>query len=249
MDDGNGNLDYYTADVQTATDYFPFGMQMPRRNDSAGSGYRFGFQGQEKDDEIYGDGNALSFKYRIHDPRLGRFLSRDPLMKKYPWNSPYAFQENKLGLGIELEGLELAPMDEDHQQTYPVIDVPNHSYLSEFAGYEIHDLQFVKLPDVNRKLAKISIALPDGTEVGIFYSGNFLLRGIGSGDIHPDIIYSVLSQDWSDHGPFYIPNYTHGKGSSDRDDKANTAYINTLLEFITMGTTGTFGNKTFAQAE
>jgi hypothetical protein len=49
----------------------------------------------------------VSFKYRIHDPRLGRFLSIDPLSDKYPYNSPYAFQENKLGLGIELEGLEL----------------------------------------------------------------------------------------------------------------------------------------------
>ncbi|MCP4124214.1 MAG: hypothetical protein GY751_20910, partial [Bacteroidetes bacterium] len=26
---------HYVADVQTATDYFPFGMQMPERNDNA----------------------------------------------------------------------------------------------------------------------------------------------------------------------------------------------------------------------
>jgi RHS repeat-associated protein len=72
----------------------------------AGAGvYRYGFQGQETDKEWL-DG-AVSFKYRIHDPRLGRFLSIDPLSDKYPYNSPYAFQENKLGLGIELEGLEL----------------------------------------------------------------------------------------------------------------------------------------------
>jgi hypothetical protein len=31
----------------------------------------------------------------------------DPLAAKYPWNSPYSFQENKIGLGRELEGLEL----------------------------------------------------------------------------------------------------------------------------------------------
>jgi hypothetical protein len=31
----------------------------------------------------------------------------DPLSNKYPYNSTYAFQENKMGLGIELEGLEL----------------------------------------------------------------------------------------------------------------------------------------------
>lgn len=32
----------------------------------------------------------------------------DPLAEKYPYNSTYAFQENKMGMGIELEGLELA---------------------------------------------------------------------------------------------------------------------------------------------
>ena len=68
--------------------------------------YRFGFQGQEGDDEINGDGNSYAFKYRIHDPRLGRFLSIDPLYQSYPWNSPYAFSENSVIAFIELEGLE-----------------------------------------------------------------------------------------------------------------------------------------------
>jgi len=34
-------------------------------------------------------------------------MSVDPLAEKYAYNSTYAFQENKLGLGRELEGLEL----------------------------------------------------------------------------------------------------------------------------------------------
>ncbi|WP_268849233.1 AHH domain-containing protein [Flavobacterium aestivum] len=33
----------------------------------------------------------------------------DPLAEKYPYNSTYAFQENKMGMGRELEGLELVP--------------------------------------------------------------------------------------------------------------------------------------------
>jgi len=68
--------------------------------------YTFGFNGQEKDNEVKGVGNSLAFKYRIHDPRLGRFLSVDPLEKSYPWNSTYAFCENRVIDGIELEGLE-----------------------------------------------------------------------------------------------------------------------------------------------
>ena len=68
--------------------------------------YHFGFQGQETDDEIKGEGNSVAFKYRVHDPRLGRFLSVDPLLMDYPWNSPYAFAENRVIDGRDLEGRE-----------------------------------------------------------------------------------------------------------------------------------------------
>ena len=87
-------------------DYFTFGMPMPGRQFSSNS-YRYGFQGQEKDDEIKGAGNSVNYKYRMHDPRLGRFFSIDPLASKYPHNSPYAFSENRVIDGIELEGLEV----------------------------------------------------------------------------------------------------------------------------------------------
>ncbi len=70
-------------------------------------GYRYGFQGQEKDDEVKGEGNSINYKYRMHDPRVGRFFATDPLEKSYPWNSPYAFSENRVVDGVELEGLEV----------------------------------------------------------------------------------------------------------------------------------------------
>lgn len=108
---GGGGLLTYLPDVQSFSDYYPFGMQMPGRNGSV-SGYRFGFQGQEKDDEIKGAGNSINYKYRMHNPRLGRFFAVDPLMAKYPHNSPYAFSENRLINAVELEGLEAKDTDE-----------------------------------------------------------------------------------------------------------------------------------------
>ena len=86
-------------------DYSTFGMLVPNRNYQSPE-YRYGFQGQEKDDEIKGPGNSLNYTFRMHDPRVGRFLSLDPLSKKYPWNSSYAFSENRVIDGVELEGLE-----------------------------------------------------------------------------------------------------------------------------------------------
>ena len=106
-DNTNGLIDRYAADVWSYSDYYPFGSLMPGRHATlGGDGYRYGFQNQETDDEIYGEGNAVSFEYRVHDPRIGRFFSVDPLSAKYPWNSPYAFSENRVIDGVELEGLE-----------------------------------------------------------------------------------------------------------------------------------------------
>lgn len=82
----------------SATDYYAFGSSLK----SLG-GYRYGFNGKEKDKE-WNDNYA--FEYRIHDPRLGRFLSIDPLTASYPYNSPYAYAENRVIDGIDLEGLE-----------------------------------------------------------------------------------------------------------------------------------------------
>ena len=69
-------------------------------------GYRYGFQGQEKDDEIKGEGNSINYKYRMHDPRIGRFFAVDPLAKKFPHMTPYQFAGNKPVWSREIEGLE-----------------------------------------------------------------------------------------------------------------------------------------------
>ena len=87
-------------------------MLVPNRHASSAA-YRYGFQGQEKDDELKGEGNSLNYKFRMHDPRVGRFFAVDPLEKDYPWNSPYAFSENRVLDGIELEGLEYIPINGD----------------------------------------------------------------------------------------------------------------------------------------
>ena len=77
------------ADVQSHQDYYAFGMQMPGRS-YTGEGYRYGFNGHEKDDEIKGSGNHYSFGDYGYDPRLGRRWRPDPLVRKYPSISSYA---------------------------------------------------------------------------------------------------------------------------------------------------------------
>ena len=117
----------YVPEVISTSEYYPFGMPMPGRNFQSGNGYRYGFQGQEKDNEIKGEGNSINYKYRMHDPRLGRFFSVDPLASKYPWNSPYAFSENRLIDAVELEGLESALINNPYVNAAMNQDVIKHS--------------------------------------------------------------------------------------------------------------------------
>ncbi len=64
--------------------YYPFGMQMAGRSFTSGDGYRYGFQGMERDDEVSGSGNAYTTEFRGYDPRLGRWKSYDLLFKSFP---------------------------------------------------------------------------------------------------------------------------------------------------------------------
>jgi RHS repeat-associated protein len=177
-------IDHYEVDVQTAQDYYPFGMIMPGRmfialqipggsvsgttqvngytvpvdltlssrnsdtpyqyvatqyidlvegftsRDSddvtayiadtsyagtgnggsdgvAGAGkYRYGFNGKEQDNEVKGIGDQIDYGMRVYDPRAGRFLSVDPLQKKYPWFTPYQFAGNNPIANVDLDGRE-----------------------------------------------------------------------------------------------------------------------------------------------
>ncbi|GAB2808259.1 hypothetical protein GCM10027043_04180 [Ferruginibacter profundus] len=105
----NGYSDYYLADVVTANDYYPFGMQMPGRKYSAGSGYRYGFNGKENDKDA-GEG-VQDYGLRVYDSRLGKFLSVDPLTKSYPHYTPYSFAGNKPIQFIDLDGGEEKPFN------------------------------------------------------------------------------------------------------------------------------------------
>ncbi len=98
----------YEADVISASDYYPFGMLMSERSFSSPA-YRYGFNGKEKTDEINGEGNDYDFGARIYESRLGRWLSLDPLQKKYPSLSPYNYCANSPIFFIDPDGKKIIP--------------------------------------------------------------------------------------------------------------------------------------------
>ncbi|MDI9364509.1 MAG: RHS repeat-associated core domain-containing protein [Flavobacterium sp.] len=74
------SIDYYKADVVTANDYAPFGMALVgRKFTQVNSGYRYGFNGQEKSTEI-GE-NSYTAEFWEYDSRIGRRWNIDPIVK------------------------------------------------------------------------------------------------------------------------------------------------------------------------
>ncbi len=114
-------------------------------------------------------GGAVSFKYRIHDPRLGRFLSVDPLAAKYPSVSPYVFVVNNPINLIDPDGRE--PID-------PRTGKPISLNLNRAAVYDANYIDYAKLsvvrdndlynnanPWIKRERGK-----PDGEGAGASYN-------------------------------------------------------------------------------
>ncbi|MDX1718528.1 MAG: DUF6443 domain-containing protein [Salegentibacter mishustinae] len=103
-DDNNGSVT--SSEIRREQNYYPFGLEHKGYNiNSYGAKNNLKtYQGQEFTEDL--GLNTHEWKYRMSDPSIGRFWQIDPLAEDYTYNSTYAFQENKLGSGIELEGLE-----------------------------------------------------------------------------------------------------------------------------------------------
>jgi hypothetical protein len=105
----------------------------------------------------------------MHDPRVGRFFSVDPLAKSYPWNSVYAFSENVLINSVELEGLEQAPVFDESTYWY--------SWLFDLFGTnKKHELKekINPLPKYNPNRNEKGLIVVDNTTQAVdhYYRGN-----------------------------------------------------------------------------
>jgi RHS repeat-associated protein len=102
-------VEHVKSPVVQTNDYYPFGLTFNSYQRENSVENKWKFQGQEHVDDL--GLNWDSFKWRNHQPDIGRFFNVDPLADKYYYNSPYAFSENKVTAHIELEGLEAVSVE------------------------------------------------------------------------------------------------------------------------------------------
>ncbi|HYC84454.1 MAG TPA: RHS repeat-associated core domain-containing protein, partial [Chryseosolibacter sp.] len=143
------------------TSYYPFGLAFDSYQREHTISQRSKFQGQEHIDDLGLDWDA--FKWRNHQPEIGRFFNVDPLAEKFPYNSPYAFSENKITNSIELEGLEQVPANE----IWDIHVVPVHS-IGMLSSY----FYTAVIGDYYYELFEIT----SGPNKGNFYARSYLGR-------------------------------------------------------------------------
>src|SRR5207237_10410793 len=77
--------------IVSSDDYDAWGCQLEGRSMNSGqSNEKYKFTGKERDVETGYD----YFGARYYDARMGRWLSCDPVMEKYPGWSPYCYVKN-----------------------------------------------------------------------------------------------------------------------------------------------------------
>ena len=119
-------------------------MLMPGRKYSAGSEYRYGFNGKENDKEIKAEGNIIHFEYRDYDSRLGRFFTMDPIASNYPMQSPYVFAGNN-----PIKLVDILGMGPGDPTEHKVAKGDNLTKISKKYGVSIDDL--MKMNDIKDK--------------------------------------------------------------------------------------------------
>jgi hypothetical protein len=78
--------------------------------------YRYGFNGQEKSDEIAGEGNHTTAEFWEYDTRTGKRWNVDPIV--YPWQSPYAVLNNSPLYFVDPFGAESDPAAKRRAEKY-----------------------------------------------------------------------------------------------------------------------------------
>lgn len=93
----------------------------------------YSFQGTEKDDEVKGLGKSYNTAFRQYDPRIGRWLSLDPMMAQFPDQSPFVAFNNNPNYFSDPNGLKGEPKTHEVQQGETLSALSNKYGVSQQA--------------------------------------------------------------------------------------------------------------------
>ncbi|MFN7236092.1 MAG: RHS repeat domain-containing protein, partial [Cyclobacteriaceae bacterium] len=215
--------------VIQAEEYYPFGLVFNSYSRENSVAQDFKFQGQEHQDEL--GLNWDSFKWRNHQPEIGRFFNVDPLAEKYYYNSPYAFSENHVTSHVELEGLEKVDINalrsSQVREKIKAVNENGRNVIQFSGGAQVAgaggslklgplsgggQIQLgavqgsIKAPGNVEARGALLVASGEASAFGASASGNVAL-GKASVNVNPDGAGEVIINDGSANGSVSIPSF------------------------------------------
>jgi len=180
----------------------------------------------------------------MHDPRVGRFFAVDPLFRRYPHNSTYAFSENRVLDGIELEGKEHLNLSEFHvfygmsNKPYTTVQTSSKVYndVGDWSGVKNQNIYY--LHDTNNDLYSV---------IGqIDYSKN--IRNKVSNEVFLDNTNGVMAESIARYNPLGPLTYSifYPDKKLDYRDKAFQDNVTNVWKTIGYGLVGAAGGAALA---
>jgi len=159
-------VSYFTPDIVSTQEYYPFGMQMPGRGSNSGS-YRYGFNGQERSKEIHD--NSYTAEFWEYDSRIGRRWNMDP--KTVPGISAYSVLGNSPVNNNDPKGDEFISAIVDGLVAFTVeagMDFLGNMLLKgESAGDAFDHINWKSASYEGSKAFAISLFIPGSSEMAI----------------------------------------------------------------------------------
>jgi len=217
-------------------------MLVPNRHEDSKE-YRYGFQGQEKDDEIRGgEGNSINYTFRMHDSRIGRFFAVDPLFRKYPYYSSYAFSGNRVIDATELEGLEPKIRVTDKEVGYTKVAVFGVTQVIETAVVKVYEVQvlYVNGDGVEIETGKFNVTRDGFVQIGTNSKGEYILGNHSSDQMNNDKLF-IESSRLDDHGSG-LPSFTISPIFSPISKRLNSRIFNGVIQGDLGGNATRYGN-------
>ena len=174
----SGNVPISVPYTVTYTDYYPFGYPMPGRSYYNG-GYRYFFNGQEADNEVFGELAFQNYGFRMYDTRVARFWGVDPLTKDYPMLTPFQFASCSPVLLVDVDGLE----GEGNTIGYTSDGIPFYYFNASDHSWTVHE----RIPEVAVIRPKLQLS--------------YQYDPLKTGEIRP--ARSTYEKEWQFHAAYF----------------------------------------------
>jgi hypothetical protein len=201
-----GEVDYFIVEILSATDYSPFGVTLKEREFTSEK-YRFGFNTQEKVNEIAGEGNHYTAEFWEYSPRVVMRWNTDPVKRAH--KSPYVINSNNPITNNDPNG------DCD--------DCPKPEFN---AGIKLN-MTFGKNGGANVSFFAGTSMRTGFATTGLNFSGTLYGGGVGTSSSSPTLFTGVISPSltlgWGDGTSRPLNTFNSFSGTG-----VNTSYTNSV---------------------